>query len=122
MLHKRAAERADGAGWQYVIGKGQGGTPIGRCAEHSPHATEAEARECYAEFVRDSIQLDAYSVSWTSCRARPGGQRCPEPTRSAARYGDDGYGTITLCPRHMTTQDVIEGARLAGPAGDAWVS
>lgn len=118
MLHKRAAQRADGTGWHYIYGKGEGGTPIGYCREHAAHPTEAEARECYAQFVRDSIQLDAGTGGWTSCSAA----KCPDPARSIAKYGDDGYGIVWLCPKHMTVEQVIECARLDETAGDAWIS
>lgn len=122
-MHKRAALRADGSGWQYVIGKGQGGTPIGYCPDHAPHPTEAEARECYSRFVRDSITLDAGFGGWTNCDARTDGRRfCTEPARRFATYGDDGYGLKYLCPRHMTVEDVVTSARLDEPAGDAWIS
>ena len=118
MLHKRAAQRADGSGWHYVLGKGEGGTPIGHCREHGPHPTEGEARECYSQFVRDSIHLDAGTGGWTSCAA----PKCPDPARSFAAYGDDGYGVVWLCPDHMTIEQVIASVRLAEPAGDSWIS
>lgn len=122
MRQKTARERTDGAGWHYVSAGRAGGHPIGYCAEHDPHPTEQAARECYGQFVRDSIKLDAGSCGWTSCSARPGGVRCPNPTQKTAKFGDDGYGMTTLCPEHMTVDDVIAVEQLAGPAGDAWIS
>lgn len=123
MLHKRAAQRADGTGWQYVLGKGNGGAPIGYCREHAPHASEDEARECYSQYVRDSVRLNAGSGGWTSCNARNENKRfCPNPAQAFATYGDDGYGLTWLCPEHMTHEQVVASAQLDGPAGDAWVS
>jgi hypothetical protein len=123
MRTKTARHLADGSGWHYVNAGKAGGHPIGRCADHPPHPTEAEARECYGAYVReDTIKLDAYAVSWTSCEARPDGTRCANPAKSVATYGDDGYGQVSLCPDHMTAEKVIAAAQLGGPAGDAWIS
>lgn len=124
MRTKTALQLADGSGWHYgIAGKNGGGYPLGRCASHPPHPTEAEARECYGAYVReDTIKLDAGAVGWTSCTARPAGGKCPKPTKSFAQYGDDGYGMTPLCPDHMTADDVIAAAQLDGPAGDAWIS
>jgi hypothetical protein len=123
MLHKRPAQRADGTGWHYVFGMGAGGTPIGYCAEHEPHPTEHEARECYAAYLREkTIKLHVGTGGWTSCQGRSAGVRCPNPTQEFARYGDDGYGMVPLCRDHMTVEQVVEYAHLDSPAGDAWIS
>lgn len=123
MRTKTALQLADGSGWHYGWAGKAGGSPLGRCRDHAPHPTEAEARDCYGAYVReDTIQLNAYAVSWTSCEVRAGGTRCPNPTKAVATYGDDGYGQVALCPEHMTAEDVIGAARLDGPAGDAWIS
>lgn len=121
--HKTALQLADGSGWHYVNAGRDGGYPIGRCAGHPPHPTEAEARECYGAYVReDTIRLNAGTVRWTSCDHQTDGTRCPDPTRQIAKYGDDGYGQVALCPAHMTVESVIAAAQLDGPAGDAWIS
>lgn len=123
MRTKTALQLADGSGWHYVNASRDGGYPIGACAEHPPHATEDEARECYGAWVRDNtIRLNAGTSSWTSCQHRENGERCPDPTREYATYGDDGYGQVALCPQHMTVENVIAAAQLGGPAGDAWIS
>ena len=121
MLHKTALARADGSGWHYVLSSSNGGYPIGLCRDHDPHPTQADARECYGRYVREhTIVLDvdpnARTGNWTTCAA------CDGPANRYARYGDDGYGWIALCLQHQTVDDVIEHARLAGPAGDSWVS
>lgn len=123
MRTKTALQLADGTGWHYGYATKGGGYPIGRCTGHAPHPTEDEARECYGAYVReDTIRLDAHACSWTPCTARPDGRKCPNPTQGVATYGDDGYGQVALCPGHMTVENVIEAAQLAGPAGDAWIS
>ncbi len=122
MRHKTAVRLDDG--WHYAITSRRGGSPLGYCANHAPHPTEAEARECYGRYVREqTIHLNtSTNCSWTSCAARPDGKRCPNPTQAYATYGDDGYGITPLCPEHMTAEHVIECGHLAGPAGDAWIS
>lgn len=123
MRTKTALKLADGSGWHYGSAGKNGGHPLGRCRDHAPHPTEAEARECYGAYVReDTIRLDADVITWTACSARPDGERCPNPTKTIARYGDDGYGQVALCPEHMTVDHVITTAQLGGPAGDAWIS
>jgi hypothetical protein len=122
MRHHTALKLADGSGWHYVSASSRGGYPLGDCANHPPHATEDEARECYNAYRRGTIRLDAGKCSWTNCEAVEDGSRCPNPTQAYARYGDDGYGQVALCPPHMTREHVIAAGHLDGPAGDAWVS
>lgn len=122
MRHKTAAQRGSD-GWHYVSMGRTGGHPIGYCREHDPHPTEADARACYTRYLRDSIRLNASHCDWTSCAAgRKGETRCDQPTKDLARYGDDGYGVVPLCPAHMTIDGVVAAAGLWGPAGDAWLS
>lgn len=123
MRHKTAAQRGEGGGWHFVSMSRDGGYPLGYCADHEPHSTEAEARDCYHRYVREqTIQLNVGAVGWTSCQARPDGVRCPNPTQAFAQHGDDGYGMTPLCPKRMTVEDVIAVAHLDGPVGDSWVS
>lgn len=123
MRHKTAAQHGEGGGWHYVSMNSRGGHPLGYCADHEPHTTEAEARECYSRYLREqTIRLDVGKISWTSCEARPDGERCPNPTQACAEWGDDGYGMVPLCPEHMTVEHVIARAQIEGAAGDAWVS
>lgn len=117
MRHKTAARKGEDGGWHYVSMSRHGGHPLGYCRDHEPHATEAEARKCYGQFVRDSIQLNAEQyVHWTDCAI------CGAPTKSGAKYGDDGYGGVSLCLMHMSKESVVLAAQLDGPAGDAWLS
>lgn len=84
-------------------------TPIGECANHAPHATEDEARACYAEVLRSQIQLtgrrpvpDTFDV----CRV------CGTDTDRFAWLA-----TVTnqaaLCPEHMNVD--VAAALLIGP-------
>ena len=118
MRHLTARQKGDGGGWHYVSLGSQGGYPLGYCAEHEPHATETEARECYAAWVRDSIEMDRRTTNWTDCEV-PG---CDQPTKGLAEYARDGYHAVSLCPAHMTREAVIELCGLDKPAGDAWKS
>lgn len=132
MRHKTAARRGENGGWHYVNLGREGGYPIGYCSDHEPHETEAEARECYGQYVREeTIRLNVSGCSWTSCDGftdlDPGKPivalpRCRQPANRTAYYGDDGYGILAFCAEHMTAEQVIRRAQLEGPAGDAWVS
>jgi hypothetical protein len=118
MRHKTAARRGETGGWHYVSLSRDGGHPIGYCRDHEPHTTEDEARECYGRYIREeeTIRLDAKYAQWTGC------QVCGAATTSGAEYGDDGYGSVALCPEHLAVEHVIAVAKLDGLAGDAWLS
>lgn len=113
MMHYRAAERTDGTGWHYVVG----GHPIGYCAEHAPHASEADARECYARWQRDHVQRDGL-WSWSTCRV----PQCPNPSRHGWAIEGDPYSMAILCDEHDDREHAIEALGLNGPAGDRWES
>lgn len=114
MIHSRAAQRADGTGWHYV----KGGRPRGYCAEHAPHATEDEARECFGSWQRDHVILERDRFSWSNCYRRP----CKNPARHGARIEGDGYTLAVLCDEHFTVEDAIIALHIDGPAGDRWES
>jgi hypothetical protein len=105
----------DVTGWHYVSASRRGGYPLGYCAEHSPHPTEVEARECYARWQRDHVRLDG-RCSWTSC------SRCPNPANRYAYVEGDGYTSAALCDQHLTLEPAVQAMHLDGPAGDAWQS
>ena len=113
-----------GKGWHYAsLGK-RGGGPIGACAEHAPHPTEAEARACYQACLRTRVRLD-HRVSWTSCHFQYGHDadipRCPNPTQGAASYGE--YSLTPLCPEHLTLEHALTALGLdKAEAGDSWQS
>lgn len=118
MNHLTAARKGDG-GWHYVsLNRRLGGYPLGYCRDHEPHATEAEARECYAQYQRDHVRLDAWSHSWCSCEVKG----CDQPTKSSARIEGDEYRMAALCPQHMTFEHAVKRFHLDEPAGDAWQS
>ena len=113
MMYSRAAQLADGSGWHYVTG----GHPIGYCTEHAPHATEAEARECYARWQRDHVAKGG-RCSWTGCYVRG----CSNPAREGWHIEADAYSLAILCDEHDDREHAIEALGLNGPAGDRWES
>jgi hypothetical protein len=105
-------------GWHYASASSRGGHPLGYCAEHPPHASEQEARDCYGQWQRDHLRLDQGSWSWGGCDAKG----CPNPANRAADIEGDGYQIAMLCPDHMTTEHAVAALHIAGAAGDAWRS
>ena len=118
MNHQTAAELADHSGWHYVTRNRRTGThPIGYCRDHAPHATEQEARECYAKYVRENqIRLDGWTSSTQSrCEV------CGEWTQSAAQVGH--VDLVHLCAKHLNNEGVLKARpHLSEPAGDGWGS
>lgn len=117
MNHHTAAQHGENGGWHYVsLNRRTGGHPLGYCVEHEPHATEQEARECYAQYRRDNVLLDVKLGSWSDCAV------CGGPTKSAATIRYDGFHLAPLCEEHLTFEHAIDALGLRGPAGDAWQS
>lgn len=120
MNHSTALALADGSGWHYGCrNRRLGVRPIGYCADHGPHPTEDEARQCYTQYQRDRVRLDG-KCSWTSCEAGRGASRCPDPANRYARIEGDGYAMASLCDQHMTLEAAYEALDLNSPAGDRW--
>lgn len=117
MRHLTASRKGEGGGWHYVNLGRSGGYPLGYCAQHEPHATERDARECYAQYQRDHVELrrDAWT-NWSDCR------ECGAPTKHSATIAGDGYAFESLCEEHLTVDLAIKHLGLSGPAGDSWVS
>jgi hypothetical protein len=127
MRHLTAAQKGEGGGWHYVNRGREGGHPIGYCPEHEPHATEAEARECFAKYQRDHVRLDGNLSSWSDCmHGRTTDPkttvRCPNPTKQYAYIEGEGYASFPACPEHLTLENAIIGLHLEGHAGDSWQS
>ena len=114
MMYSRAAQLADGSGWHYVTG----GHPVGYCAEHEPHATEAEARECYGQWQRDHVVRSSSRWSWMNCAVRG----CLNPARAGWQIEGDAYSMAILCDEHDDAEHAIEAMGISGPAGDRWES
>ena len=114
MRHLTAAHLENG--WHYASLSRRGGFPLGYCAEHEPHPTETEARECYARYQRDHVRLDRKSSNWNDCRV------CKAPAKNIADIEGDGYTTAVLCDEHATTEHAIAVLGLAEPAHDSWQS
>lgn len=119
MNHLTAARKGENGGWHYVsLNRRSGGYPLGYCADHEPHASELEARECYARYQRDNIRLDGKMADWSGCQI-PG---CDTPTKNLATIRFDGFHSAVLCDEHLTTELAATVLRLDEPAGDAWQS
>lgn len=120
-----ATQRGEGDGWHYVSLCRGVGRPLGYCAEHEPHSTEAEARECYARWQRDHVRISGF-CSWTSCDVGRSpdstDEPCPNTANRLARIEGDGYHLAALCEQHLTVENAIRVMGLDQPAGDAWVS
>jgi hypothetical protein len=119
MRHHTAVPLADGSGYHYAsVHPRRGGYPLGYCAEHPPHPTEEEARECYAQYRRDHVALDNALGDWSGCEV----DDCDVPTKTAATIRGDGFALAALCAEHLTHEHAVAVLKLDGPAGDAWVS
>lgn len=119
MMHHTAHRLPDGSGWHYAATHARrGGHPLGYCAEHPPHPTEAEARECYAQYKRDHLELRDAASSWSDCEVKG----CKNPANNVAQVRGYMLGLAVLCAEHFTREIAIEVLHLDQPAGDAWVS
>jgi hypothetical protein len=117
MRQHTARQKGEAGGWHYVSLNDKGGYPLGYCAEHEPHPTETEARECYSSWQRDHLTLDT-KTGWTSCMVKD----CDRPANHAAQIRGDGYTIATLCDEHLTRDHAIAVLGLEGPVGDSWQS
>lgn len=116
MRHHTAARKSEDGGWHYVSLGRDGGYPLGYCADHEPHETEIQARECYSQYQRDNIRLDGKMADWSGCRA------CDAPTKNVADIRYDGFRSEPLCDEHRTQERAVKVLGLDQPAGDAWRS
>lgn len=101
-------------GWRYASVGDRGGHPLGYCGGHY-HSTEADARECFAQFKRDHVTLDAEFNKWSSCG------RCGAPTKRGAQFVNEFHTVAALCDEHTTRADAISALGIDQPAGDTWV-
>jgi hypothetical protein len=116
MNHHTAAQKGEGGGWHYVSLNRRGGYPLGYCAEHAPHPTEAEARACYGLYLRANVTLDGQLSRWSDC------DECGAPTKTTANIRGDGYASAALCTEHLTHDLAVKHLHLEGSAGDSWES
>ncbi|KTR95357.1 hypothetical protein NS220_06005 [Microbacterium testaceum] len=114
MNHRTVLERADHSGFHMVV---NGRHPVGYCADHAPHETEAEARECFGQYQRDRVR-ERGQASWTTCMLKG----CTAPARRVFEIEGDGYALAVLCEEHATKENAMQVMHLDGPAGDAWFS
>lgn len=102
MNYYDARALADGSGWHFTSANRRAGThPVGYCAEHGPHATADEARECFRRYLLDGQRETTYA-DWTGC-AWDG---CDTPTKKGLEtrppLGDD----FPLCDEHRTPENL----------------
>lgn len=114
MNHRTVLERADHSGFHMVV---NGHHPVGYCADHAPHATEAEARECFGQYQRDKVREHG-RARWTSCMLKG----CTAPAQRMFEIEGDGYSLAVLCEEHATKENAVTVMGLDGAAGDAWFS
>lgn len=114
-------------GWHYAQVWKTGGHQIGFCADHAPHPTEAEARECYSAYLRTQLREETYG-DWSGCEASvtrtdQGSQAlvCDTPTKKGITYSG-GFRGAALCDRHRTDEQAIVVLGLDQPAGDSFGS
>jgi hypothetical protein len=97
-------------GWHYTtMNDGRVGA-IGYCMDHrdSPHATEDEARACYAKYLLEQrTRLDGTLGTWNPCEAPSG---CEILTNRAVTIA--GWVRWRLCDEHRTPEVVAD---LHGP-------
>jgi hypothetical protein len=106
----------ESGGWHYTSRNDDRVYPVGYCADHrdAPHATEDEARACYARYmIEQRTRLDGITLgSYNPCTAPSG---CTVLTNRAAAVG--AWIVYRLCDEHRTAEVVAE---LYGPmAGDS---
>lgn len=93
-------------GWHYTSRNDDRIYPVGYCADHrdTPHATEDEARACYARYlIEQRTSLDVTLGDWNPCEAPSG---CEVLTNRCAMVG--GWTVYRLCDEHRTAEVVAE--------------
>lgn len=111
---RQIADGPDSGKWHYTTANRRTGVhPIGRCADHEPHGTEQEARECYAAYLRDKVTLREHCTNWVGCSVKD----CDNPARNLAESGP--WNSASLCDDHFTREDAIAALGLDRPAGDS---
>ena len=107
-------DRGSRKGWHYAQVWKSGGGPIGYCAEHEPHDTEREARECFSAWRRDNITLDGKWADWTGCQV----EGCDVPTKTFAAVSGE-YRALSLCEEHLTVEHATRLLGADEPAGNS---
>ena len=126
---RQLAEGEHAGKWQYTSANRRSGIhPIGYCWAPGPdsdqadattwprhyHDTEAEARECYGQYLRDHVRLDEPGTwSWGTCDFPD----CKNPANNGAHSGE--WHMALLCADHHSLDDAVEALGLDGPAGDS---
>jgi hypothetical protein len=94
MNYYDARQTKNKSGWHYTCMNDGAIWPVGYCAEHEPHATEREARECFGQYLLDGEREETYG-DWTGCAV------CDKPTkRGMTTRPPLGHG-YPLCDEHF---------------------
>lgn len=78
----------ESGGWHYTSQNDDRVWPVGYCADHrdAPHATEDEARACYARYLLEQrTMLDGTLGDWNPCEAPVGVRDPDQPVRDRWR-------------------------------------
>lgn len=108
-------------GWHYTtLNRRTGCRAEGYCTEHEPHATEQEARECYARWALDNAR---YDIQLADMQLRCAHEGCETWTdKIAGPPGYSAFGTdVPLCDVHRDRaglEDVL--GTVAGNAIASW--
>ena len=110
MNYDQPRQLADGSGWHYTSMNDGRIMTVGYCRDHrdAPHATEDEARACYARYLLEQrTRLDGKLGSYNPCEAPSG---CQTLTNRCAVI--NGWPRWRLCDEHRTPEVIAE---LHGP-------
>lgn len=95
------ARQHKAGGWHYTVVNGTGTFAVGYCCRHEPHATEAEARECFRQFLLDNRHEDQMSDAQHHCEA----EGCEEWTFGLLFDGGPMGGEMhVLCDAHRNRE------------------
>jgi hypothetical protein len=114
MNYYDARERADHSGWHYTVMRNGVVRPAGACADHPPHATEDEARDCFRAWLLEGARFDGTSSDWTGCKI------CDAPTKRYAETRPPLGNAFPLCDEHRTPEVLADLTPMPGQIMASW--
>lgn len=99
MNYYEARQTKDKAGWHFTSMNDGQIWPVGYCADHEPHATPEEARECFRKYLLDGSRELTYA-DWTGCEV------CDTPTKKALSTRPPLGNDHALCDEHRTLEQL----------------
>jgi hypothetical protein len=106
---RRESDTGITEGWHFTCMNDGQIWPVGYCAEHYPHTTANEARECFRRYLLDGQREETYS-DWTGCEM----EGCDTPTKKGlATRPPLGHG-YAFCDEHRTAENL---EALTAPVG-----